>query len=102
MGLETYHGKTYYYRKIRVGGKVRSEYVAAGDAAQLYAALAEEAREEAKEEAAAEREKWKARQAASETEEQQIVDYARVVERAVVEALGAAGYHRQGRRFRWA
>jgi hypothetical protein len=98
MGLETYHGKTYYYRKIRIGDRVKSQYGGAGDDARMFAALEEEKREEV----AAERARWKARQAASDAEEQQIVDYARVVERAVVEALRAAGYHRQGRRFRWA
>jgi hypothetical protein len=102
MGLEARRNGTYYYRKIRVGGKVRSEYVCGGIAAQLFADLDEEQRVEAREAAAAEKAAWQARRAELDAEERGLVGYARAVERVITEALEAAGWHRQGRRFRWA
>ena len=38
MGWEQKRGRSYYYRKVRVGGRVRSEYVGSGMLGQLCAA----------------------------------------------------------------
>ena len=37
MGWEQRHGRSYYYRKVREGGRVRSEYVGSGIVAQICA-----------------------------------------------------------------
>ncbi len=37
MGWETRNGKQYYYRKVRVGGRVRSVYCGTGERARLAA-----------------------------------------------------------------
>ncbi len=97
MGLETYHGKTYYYAKEWNGGRVKSRYVASGDMALFFAALDEERREEAREEAEAERSKL----AELDAEEKQITDYLEGVDQAVSDALRAAGYHRPSRKLEW-
>jgi hypothetical protein len=39
MGLETRGGRSYYYRKRRIGDRVISEYVGRGEFAQAIAAL---------------------------------------------------------------
>jgi hypothetical protein len=97
MGLETYYGKTYYYRKHWNGGEVRSEYVASGDMALLMAAADRVEREERAEEAEAERSKL----AELDAEEKQIADYLEGVDQAVSRALEAAGYHRPSRKLEW-
>lgn len=97
MGLETYHGKTYYYAKEWNGGKVKSRYVAAGDMALFLFALDAERRDEAREETEAER----AELAELAVEEKQIADYLEAVDRAVSDALRAAGYHRPSRKLEW-
>ena len=97
MGLEIYHGKIYYYAKEWNGGRVKSRYVASGDMALLFAVLDEERREEAREEAEAER----AELAKLDAEEARIVAYLEGVDRAVSEALRAAGYHRPSRKLEW-
>jgi|SRR5271157_5012662 len=97
MGLEIYHGKTYYYAKEWNGGRVTSRYVAAGDMALFFAALDEERREEAREETEAERSKL----AELAVEEARIASYLEAVDKAVSDALRAAGYHRPSRKFQW-
>jgi len=42
MGLEIRNGRTYFYRKIREGTKVRSVYEGGGFIASLYARQADE------------------------------------------------------------
>lgn len=39
MGLETRGGRSYYYRKRRIGDRVVSEYVGGGETARLIAML---------------------------------------------------------------
>ncbi len=46
MGLERRGNRTYLYKKRRIGGRVVSEYVAGGEAAQLIATLEAYEREE--------------------------------------------------------
>ena len=97
MGLETHNGRTYYYAKEWNGGRVKSRYVAAGDMALFLAALDEERREEAREEAEAER----AELAKLDAEEAPIASYLEAADRAVSEALRAAGFHRPSRKLEW-
>lgn len=97
MGLETYHGKTYYYKKIREGDRVRSEYIAGGDMAICCARLDAERRRKA----AALKAELEARRAELDAEEGRIVDYLAAVDRAVCQALQAAGYHRPSRKLGW-
>lgn len=37
MGWEQRRGRSYYYRKVREGGRIRSEYVGSGIVAQICA-----------------------------------------------------------------
>jgi len=97
MGLETYHGKIYYYAKEWNGGRVKSRYGAFGDMALLFAVLDEDRREEARAEAEAER----AELAKLDAEEARIADYLEKTDRAVSEALERAGYHRPSRKLEW-
>ena len=46
MGWKTIHGRRYYYRSKRVGGKVRTEYFGAGERAEIFARLDEIERQE--------------------------------------------------------
>jgi hypothetical protein len=46
MGLETRNGRSYYYSKLRRGGKVVSVYEGSGHIAQLCALHAEKRRDE--------------------------------------------------------
>lgn len=97
MGLVSRNGHTHYYQYDWNGGKVKRTYVAAGGMALLFAALDEERREEAREENEAEL----AELAELAEEEKQIADYLDAVDRAVSEALLAAGYHRPSRKLEW-
>ena len=97
MGLETYHGKIYYYAKEWNGGRVKSRYVAFGDMALLFAAADRMIREEQAEEAEAERSQL----AELDAEEARIASCLEAVDCAVSEALRAAGYHRPSRKLEW-
>jgi len=44
MGWEQRRGRSYYYRKVREGGRVRSEYVGSGIVAQICAGHDEDKR----------------------------------------------------------
>ncbi len=46
MAWEDRNGRRYYYRKRRVGGKVRSEYIGSGPLAEAIAAMDEQERRE--------------------------------------------------------
>jgi hypothetical protein len=100
MGWETrQRGTTYYVRKVRQAGRVCSEYIGAGGAAQLIAQLDRIERE---------------RQAAQRTAEQQaraqfieqthtpaaLLDYSQAVAALVVEVLGRLGFYRHRRQWR--
>jgi hypothetical protein len=52
MGWEERRGHSYYYRSVRVGTRVRKEYVGGGDLGQLVARLDELERLQRKEEEA--------------------------------------------------
>jgi hypothetical protein len=55
MSLEQRRGRCYYYRKVREGGRVRSEYMGSGLQAQLSAEEDESKRRERKAQRAADR-----------------------------------------------
>ena len=96
MGWEKRGNNRYYYQKIRIGGRVFSQYVGNGETAQLISQI-EESRQEIAE--------WRARDERLEREAmrdlartppdvQQVLQEAR---RATAEALTAAGYHQHHR-----
>jgi hypothetical protein len=90
MGIETRNGRTYYYRKRRIGGRVVSEYVGCGLLAECAAGLdAEEQadRQERREKAQAERQR-------QEELDAQANRACAAVGAAVADALAVAGFHR--------
>lgn len=111
MSLVNRNGHTYYYRSVRVGGKVRSEYVGAGDLALGFAKLdwairtkarmwRQIAEHERRERVAAdrqERKKARAVRAKLVKEDDRIEGYSRRVDAAVGRAMEALGYHRPNR-----
>ena len=90
MGWERRGGRQYYYRKVRRGGRVTSEYVGRGDIATLTALLDEERRAERQEQREAER---RLREEAEHIDRRlaQIGDTLRSLTAAMLEQ---AGYHR--------
>jgi hypothetical protein len=97
MGLERRHGRLYYYRKIREGRRVKSEYAGAGIYGQFESMMDKKAAHER----AAVKAEWDAKQAEMEAEEAGIVGYLEVVDKAVNQALERAGYHRPSRKLQW-
>jgi hypothetical protein len=89
MGLKRIGNGTYYYKSVREGGRVRSEYRGRGPFAELYALLGEQSRLRR----AAERQ---VRQAVEE-QEHEIVEWFDDVEAVARLALTAAGYRRHHR-----
>jgi hypothetical protein len=93
MGWKTINGRQYYYRSVREGVRVRSEYVGGGIDAGLIArleAIDRERRLTRRHDEKAAREKW----AEIEKGLENLVADAR---RAAAEALRAAGYHQHHR-----
>jgi len=93
---ETRGNGRYYYRKVRDGGRVKSEYIGAGIVAEAYARLDEIDRHE-RQRAAAE---WRT---TVERERQSIAALAQVdelVKSAVAAVLIANGYHTHKRQWR--
>jgi hypothetical protein len=96
MGWEQRRGKPYYYRKVRDGRRVRSEYIGPpGERTQLFADLDQLDRERRAIEAT-ERQLRRA-MFADPPELASLVEQARV---AVVSALEQAGYHQHKRQWR--
>ena len=90
MGWEQKRGRWYYYRKRRVGGKVRSEYVGSGAVAQLCAELDECGRRER----AAQRAADQATQQAEAVIDRQLADAESALREMTHATLVAAGCHR--------
>ena len=96
MGWETRGNGTYYYRKVRRGGRVVSEYIGAGPGAEALAGLDALGQDSAADERAvwAETVQAEQRNAAALAE---LDDMVRTVTAAV---LIAAGYHTHRRQWR--
>lgn len=91
LGIETRrNGRTYFYRKTRVGGRVSSEYVGSGEVAGLYAALDRLQRDERQAEECQRRERHRAEQA----EERAAWGLLAEGQQLAALAMLAAGYHR--------
>src|SRR3954467_14164341 len=93
MGWKTRGGRRYYYRSIRQGGRVVSEYVGGGETAALIAAL-ETAERDKREVAAAD---WRAERARLVAEDRAQAERFDQVEILVRLLLEAAGFHRHNR-----
>jgi hypothetical protein len=93
MGWKTINGRQYYYRSVREGRRVRSEYVGGGEAGWLMAQIQRidsqglmiERRQEKDD-----REEWGEIEAA-------LNDLHTDARRAATAALTAAGYHQHNR-----
>src|ERR1017187_850093 len=89
MSWEQRRGRSYFYRKVRVGGRVRSKYVGSGIVGQLCAADDEDKRRNRQAKRAAER--------ATRHAEAEIDRHLAEVELALAgmtyATLSAAGYH---------
>lgn len=93
MGIRTIRGHRYYYRSVRRGGRVRSEFVAAGARALLLAEcdrITREVQAERRRLAEAERRE-------SEAMTGVLVGWSRGVDDLVGRALESAGFHRHKR-----
>jgi hypothetical protein len=96
MALVSRNGRSYFYRSIRRGGRVTSEYLGSGELAACRALCELEERESREEERRQRREE---RRRADELE-RALDDLADRARDLAVEALTAAGYH-QHDRGRW-
>ena len=90
MGWEQRNGRSYYYRKVREGGRVRSEYNGSGMLAQICAADDEAKRREQAAERAADH---ATRQAEAEID-RQLADAESALAALTDATLFAAGYHK--------
>ena len=90
MGFEERKGRLYYYRKIRRDGRVFSEYVGAGQVANLAARLDQIAREE--------RELLRVQRETDRREfaelDQAIINQDTIIQAALTETLTQRGYHK--------
>lgn len=86
MGWEKRGNEFYYYRKVRKGGRVRSEYMGRGVYAQLCAKLIENGQ--------LEREALRSEQQAEKEIDRQLETAGAAVSALTGAALHAAGYHR--------
>ena len=96
MGWETRGNGSYYYRKVRTGGRVRSEYVGAGLVADMLADIDNDGRHDAQVQ-------QQARQAEAEAERRTaaaLAEVDRMVQTMTAAVLIAAGYHTHRRQWR--
>ena len=96
MGWETRGSGTYYYRKVRSGGRVRSEYVGAGVVAEMLADIDDDARHDA----TRQRRAWLAAVEAERRTGATLAQVDRIVSTMTAAALIAAGYHTHRRQWR--
>lgn len=96
MGLKRIGGRAYFYRSVRDGARVRSEYVAAGRMAEAMANLEAERRESLR----ADREAERTERQAEVKELGAVVDWFDQVEAVANAAFEVAGFHKH-RRGEW-
>lgn len=96
MGVEIRGGNAYYYRKVRRGDRVVSEYVGGG----LLALAASELDADARAERAEMAEAWRVERERLEAEDRAFAVYFGRVEALAREVITAAGYHRPKRQWR--
>ncbi len=96
MGWETRGNGRYYYRKVRDGGRVRSEYVGAGLVAEALAGLDALGRDSA----AVDRAAWAATVQAERVNDEAIAAAVNMAEALTAAVLIAAGYHTHRRQWR--
>ena len=96
MGWETRGNGRYYYRKVRDGGRVRSEYIGAGLAAEMLAEVDEFDRQRRQLEDEARRAEVDAERHTAAT----LAEVDRMVQDLTAAALIAAGYHAHRRQWR--
>ena len=96
MGWEQRRGRSYYYRKVRAGGRVRSEYIGSGIVAQICAGDDEDKRRDRAAKCAAER---ATRQAETEVD-RQLADAESALTAMTHATLYAAGCHRHNGQWR--
>lgn len=89
MPMKMRGGRTYWYRSVRIGGRVRSEYQGAGLAGAIFQADAGREAEQ--------READRAELAAIAAEDRPFAAFCAAVDEAVRLALEAAGFHRHRR-----
>jgi hypothetical protein len=96
MGWETRGNGRYYYRKVRDGGRVRSEYIGAGVVAELLAEADDRGRQRRQLEDEARRAEVDAERHTAAT----LAEVDRMVQTMTAAALIAAGYHTHRRQWR--
>ena len=96
MAWEMRGNRSYYYRKVRFGGRVRSEYIGVGMLAEAHAALDEIGRESA----AAGRVAWAATVQAERRRAAFVAEAEEVARALTTAVLIATGYHTHRRQWR--
>ena len=96
MGWETRGNGRYYYRKVRDGGRVRSEYIGAGLVAEALADIDGDARHDAEVQRRARRAEVDAERRTAAA----LAEVDRMVQTMTAAALIAAGYHTHRRQWR--
>jgi hypothetical protein len=96
MGWEQRRGRSYYYRKVREGGRVRSEYVGSGIVAQICAGDDDDRRRDRQAKGAADH---ATRQAEAEID-RQLADVESALALMTHATLYAAGCHRHNGQWR--
>ncbi len=96
MGWESRGNGRYYYRKVRYGDRVVSEYVGTGEPAEKALELAQEARAQAKR---SRQDDQRTIQQADEADAE-LATLTDRLSRQIVEALERAGFHRHNGQWR--
>jgi len=89
MAWEQRGNKFYYYRKVRKGKRVVSEYVGAGDMAKLLYILDASDQEERENE----RQVWKEKHSEFQTTDVEIAQLNKILRNLVLATLLVSGYH---------
>jgi hypothetical protein len=90
MGWKRINGRSYYYRSAREGGRVRTEYVGAGEVASLIA-QADTIERDRRE---AERRDWEAERQRAAAEDRELDEWFDGIGSIADAAMIAAGFHK--------